>query len=99
MNGYRMLKPGGLLVYSTCSFTVSQNEAIVAWFLDQCPGARIEALPMIDSLPALKQPNRYSDPFLRVYPGMRDVVRFAPRESGTSGLFIARIRKAGEVEE
>jgi 16S rRNA C967 or C1407 C5-methylase (RsmB/RsmF family) len=93
MNGYRMLKPGGILVYSTCSFTVSQNEAIVAWFLDQHPTARIEALPLIETLPALEQPNRYSLPFITRHPGMKHVVRFAPRESGTSGLFIARIRK------
>ena len=26
-----MLKPGGSLVYSTCTITVEENEAIIAW--------------------------------------------------------------------
>jgi 16S rRNA C967 or C1407 C5-methylase (RsmB/RsmF family) len=88
-----MLKPGGILVYSTCSFTVTQNEDIIAWLLDEHPSAVIERLPMIDSLPALEQPNKYSSPFLESYPGMVNIVRFTPKESGTSGLFIARVRK------
>ena len=33
LQGYRMLRPGGTLVYSTCSFSRRQNEDIVAWFL------------------------------------------------------------------
>ncbi|XWS66767.1 hypothetical protein CRYUN_Cryun05aG0228800 [Craigia yunnanensis] len=34
-NGFRMLKVGGLLVYSTCSLTVAQNEDIVEHFLKE----------------------------------------------------------------
>ena len=26
-----LLRPGGVLVYSTCTITVEENEAIVAW--------------------------------------------------------------------
>jgi len=26
-----LLKPGGVLVYSTCTITVEENEAVVAW--------------------------------------------------------------------
>jgi 16S rRNA C967 or C1407 C5-methylase (RsmB/RsmF family) len=32
-NGFRLLKPGGTLVYSTCSFTKTQNEGVVERFL------------------------------------------------------------------
>ncbi|XP_022133296.1 uncharacterized protein LOC111005912 isoform X2 [Momordica charantia] len=32
-NGFRLLKAGGILVYSTCSLTVAQNEDIVEQFL------------------------------------------------------------------
>ncbi len=32
-NGFRMLAPGGLLVYSTCSFARAQNEDVAARFL------------------------------------------------------------------
>lgn len=34
-NAYKMLKPGGLLVYSTCTFSPEENEMIIDWFLDK----------------------------------------------------------------
>ena len=39
-NGFRLLRPGGVLVYSTCSFLRRQNEDIVEWLLTQEPQAR-----------------------------------------------------------
>lgn len=32
-----MLKPGGLLLYSTCTFDPLENEGSVSWLLEQCP--------------------------------------------------------------
>lgn len=32
-----MLKVGGVLVYSTCTVTEDENEAMVAWALDKFP--------------------------------------------------------------
>lgn len=37
----RMLKPGGQLVYSTCTFSVKEDEAVVQWLLDQYSDMRI----------------------------------------------------------
>ena len=34
-NGFRLLKPGGTLIYSTCSFSPKQNEEIVLWLLEK----------------------------------------------------------------
>lgn len=31
----RLLKPGGILVYSTCTFAPEENEAVIDWFLQQ----------------------------------------------------------------
>ena len=33
LNGFRMLRGDGLLVYSTCSFARAQNEDVVEWLL------------------------------------------------------------------
>mmetsp|Transcript_17410 Transcript_17410/g.26016 ORF Transcript_17410/g.26016 Transcript_17410/m.26016 type:complete len:498 (+) Transcript_17410:2-1495(+) len=36
MAGFGLLKPGGIMVYSTCSLAKEQNEDVVSWFLSEC---------------------------------------------------------------
>jgi 16S rRNA C967 or C1407 C5-methylase (RsmB/RsmF family) len=36
--GFQLLRPGGVLVYSTCSLTAAQNEDVVRWLLETCDG-------------------------------------------------------------
>ncbi|KAI8853711.1 S-adenosyl-L-methionine-dependent methyltransferase [Chytridium lagenaria] len=75
------LKPGGILVYSTCS----QNEDIVIWLLETERERAILEVPVSTVLPAFS----VDDPF-----EMRHTLRFTPSASRTSGLFVARIRKS-----
>ncbi|KAI9011529.1 S-adenosyl-L-methionine-dependent methyltransferase [Gaertneriomyces semiglobifer] len=87
-NGYRLLKPGGILVYSTCSFARAQNEEVVAWLLRTECTATVEEIPDVGRMPvAPTLAHEFKDVDLS------HVVRFSPKESRTSGLFIARIRK------
>jgi len=91
-NGFRLLKPGGVLVYSTCSFCTAQNEDVVKSLLDACPSAKLLPVQIthaategscIDNVP-------WDDGFLE------HTVRFYPKSSGTSGMFIAKITKVVE---
>jgi 16S rRNA C967 or C1407 C5-methylase (RsmB/RsmF family) len=34
--GFRLLKKGGCMVYSTCSFSEDQNEGVVKWLIATC---------------------------------------------------------------
>lgn len=44
-NAARMLRPGGRLVYSTCTFAPEEDEETVAAFLENHPEFRVAALP------------------------------------------------------
>ncbi len=42
----KMLKPGGYMLYSTCTFSPEENEGTIAYLLEQCPEFQVvEALP------------------------------------------------------
>jgi NOL1/NOP2/fmu family ribosome biogenesis protein len=43
----RLLKPGGRLVYSTCTFAWDENERQIVTLIEQCPGLRSFPLPQL----------------------------------------------------
>ncbi len=45
---YKMLKPGGLLVYSTCSFSYEEDEEIVQFLLENEPNATLITVPKFE---------------------------------------------------
>ena len=73
----RYVKPGGLLMYSTCTLVHGENEGMVAAFLNDHPEFQLEPLP----LPA---------PFPKNDSGMLALI---PGEYDTDGFFISRLRR------
>ena len=45
LNASRLLRPGGILVYATCTFAPEENEEVVDWFLRKTDG-RFELVPI-----------------------------------------------------
>ncbi len=78
-----LLTPGGVVLYSTCTTNVEENERQVAWAL--------EALDL--ELEPLAEPAGFvfGEPML---PGMDGVLRVAEDSEG-QGFFLARFRKRG----
>lgn len=74
---YEHLRPGGVLVYSTCSLEEEENEAIVERFLQQTPTAQLERADA--HFPAQPWAGRY--------------VLTIPGQHPGDGSFAARIRK------
>ncbi len=76
-NQSRYVRPGGVLIYSTCTLVYRENEGVVDGFLKNHPDYLLEPLP----LPA---------PFPKNETGMLALV---PGEFDTDGFFIARLRR------
>jgi SAM-dependent methyltransferase len=75
----RALRPGGALVYSTCTLTAEENEAVVQDFLAKTPGFRLAAP---EALPECVRP---------VVAG--GFLRTLPHRHGTDGFFAARLER------
>lgn len=88
-NGFAMCEPGGIVVYSTCSLTREQNEDVVAEFLSTEPNAQLDDIPLEPGTPTSNTNLAAEYPHVDL-----SKVRRFDATTGTSGLFIARFRKA-----
>lgn len=93
-NAIRMLKPGGMLLYSTCTFSPEENEGSVQFMLDLDPDLEVVELP-----------NRYEG-FAPGRPeliengseSLKHGVRIWPHKMNGEGHFIALLRKKDHGE-
>lgn len=82
------LRPGGILIYSTCTFNVHEDEENVRWIMEEL-GA--------DILPIETKPEwNITGSLLEGWD--KPVYRFIPGTSNSEGLFMAVLRKHGDVE-
>ena len=85
--GSRLVKPGGRLIYATCSLLAAENEQAIAAFLARHPGYR--AVPV-------------GEVWASVLPGQCPVegpyLRLSPARHGTDGFFAAILEAAAVAE-
>jgi 16S rRNA (cytosine1407-C5)-methyltransferase len=94
LSGYRALKPGGTLVYSTCTLAREENEGVIEFLLERHPEAQVEPVSL-RGLICHKGIVEAASEEVRV----REVARIYPHLNDTEGFCIARIRKTRETEE
>ena len=80
LTAYKMLKPGGILSYSTCSYSKEEDEDVIHYLLDNSD-AQIKELPDIKD--GYINPN---DPI---------GIRFMPSRFSGEGQYICQITKPG----
>ena len=76
-----MLRPGGMLLYSTCTFSREEDEEVVSDLLRTDPGIR------------LISPDRYEGFARGITPGLESCVRIYPHRMESEGQFAALLRK------
>jgi NOL1/NOP2/sun family putative RNA methylase len=90
----RILKPGGSLVYATCTFAPEENELQVARLLER--GYRMEKLPFDRCEGEKLGQGLTSWPGYEIPQEVSLARRFFPGIHPTLGFFVARLRKDGE---
>ena len=84
-DAWECLNPGGLLIYSTCTFNIKENEENIRWILETYDAELLE-------VPT--QPEWHiTGSLLEGFP--MPVYRFIPGISRGEGLFMAVVRKKG----
>ena len=83
---WESLRPGGLLVYSTCTFNAHEDEEMTAWIRDEL-GA--EPLP-VKTAPEWGVTGNLTEDNAPVY-------RFIPGHTRGEGFFLALLRKDGDA--
>lgn len=78
-----LLKPGGKLVYSTCTFSKSEDEDVIEYALNNYPG--IKVLP-------IKNSNLFENGLTE---NTKNCVRLYPHKIKGEGHFVAYIQKEG----
>lgn len=85
-SAFHALRPGGTLVYSTCTLNREENESVIAWLLARYP-QEVEVLPL-GQLFASADQALTPEGFLHVFPQIYDC----------EGFFVARLRKTAAIE-
>ena len=87
---FENLKPGGEMVYSTCSVEPEEDEGVVSYLLHTFADAEIVKIKLhgLKTTPAIMEFNgeKYD---LRV----KYTLRIWPQDNDTEGFFIAKIKK------
>lgn len=77
---YKLLKPEGILVYSTCTVDREENEGTTQLFLDAHPDMKLQQLP--DVIKNIKNPEK------------EGMLQLFPQDLRSDGFFVAVFKKA-----
>ena len=96
VSGFRLLRPGGTMVYSTCTVAPEENEAVIDYLIKKFPEAEIMPvqIPQFTTRPGItKWLNETFDE------RVKQCARVMPQDNDTEPFFIAQITKSGVHKE
>ena len=83
---------GGLIVYSTCSVLVEENEAIVDYALRKRPNVKV-----VDADLAFGKEGFVNHSGKRFHPSLKLTRRYYPHTHNLDGFYVARLKKMSNV--
>jgi NOL1/NOP2/sun family putative RNA methylase len=89
-----MLRPGGRLVYSTCTFAPEENEGTISRFLEQHPEFSISEVKRYEGMSSGRAAWTQNPA-----PGLEHTIRLFPHKLRGEGHFLAVLQKEGSVPE
>jgi len=90
LKGFDLLAPGGMMIYSTCTFAPEENEAVLDYLLCQREDAKIEKV-VIPGLKTAKGITSFAG--VDFDSSVKDCIRIWPHHNDTDGFFLAGVRK------
>ena len=88
----RVLRPGGRLVYVTCSILSEENDAQIRAFIQ-----RTEGFALVAPQELIAPLGEAADAFSRAAKLLPEGVLMTPRRTGTDGFFVAMLRRLSAV--
>jgi NOL1/NOP2/sun family putative RNA methylase len=88
----RLVKPGGYLAYTTCTFSPDENEGVIAKFLARHPEFSVQIIPPLSGF----SPARPEWAGLPADNSLQRAVRIWPHHAQGEGHFIALLAKQGD---
>ncbi len=85
-----LTRPGGTIVYSTCTFAPEENEGVVSRAME---GAPVQVEPISLRLPHSPGLDRWRDQ--TYHPDLRHAWRVYPHQLDSGGLFMVKLRRSG----
>lgn len=95
----RMLRPGGRMVYSTCTFAPEENEGTVLRFLERHPEFAVEPVKGYEGFDAGKPQWAGVDPESEMGRMLAGTFRIFPHRLEGEGHYMAVLKKEGEAPE
>lgn len=83
----KLLKPGGTLVYSTCTFSPEENEGTISWFLNKFPDFEMKSIEGIEGI------GKGKPEWLEVNNDIIKAGRVWPHKLNGEGHFVALLEK------
>ncbi|MDD3173122.1 MAG: RsmB/NOP family class I SAM-dependent RNA methyltransferase [Herbinix sp.] len=98
----KMLKPGGLLLYSTCTFSPEENEGTISYLMEECPEFHVvNAIPDLQTQKELELSYEGFDfgkpEWVDTKEELKNCIRLWPHKINGEGHFATLLYKEGNT--